>query len=85
MPFRKKTTLNNNRNTALWLHVMDIVGKCICAERLGDWHLQLSTFRKCYQFLLHPDKSIPLYLHEMSTLETNYPNLFKQFIDGITF
>ena len=46
MPFRKKTTLNNNRNTALWLHVMDIIDKCICAERLGDWHLQLSTLQE---------------------------------------
>ena len=42
----EKTTLSNNRNAALWLHVMDIVGKCICAERLGDWHLQLSTLQE---------------------------------------
>ena len=25
---------------------MDIVGKCICAETLGDWHLQLATLQE---------------------------------------
>ena len=86
----KKKTLSNNRTAALWsqyMHLIDIVHISICAERLGDWHLHISTLQEMLPIFVacghnNYTKSVWLYLQQMSTLETNYPNLFKQYIDG---
>ena len=87
---RKKKTLSNNRTAALWLqcmHLIDIVHKFIHAERLEDWHLHISTLQEMLPTFAawghnNYTKSVWLYLQQMSTLETNCPNLFKHYIDG---
>ena len=52
----KIITLNNNRTAALWLHIIDIVRKFICAARLGDWLLHLFTLQEMLPILPHADK-----------------------------
>ena len=69
------------------MHLIDIVRKFIRAERLGDWHLHISTLQEMLPLFAacrhnNYTKSVWLYLQQMSTLETNYPNLFKKYIDG---
>ena len=80
-----KKTLSNNRTAALWLqhmHLIDIIRKFIQTERLGGWRLHISTLQKSACGHNNYTKSVWLYLQEILTLETNYPNLFKQYIEG---
>ena len=82
---KTKNNLPNYRTTALWLHIINIVCKFIRAERLGDWHFYLSTLREMlpnFAVYGHSNytKSIWLHLYQISTLETDYSYLFKQFI-----
>ena len=69
------------------MHLLDIVCKFIHAERLGDWHLHISTSQEMLSVFAtcghnNYTKSVWLYFQQMPTLETNYPNLFKQYTDG---
>ena len=69
------------------MHLIDIVRKFIRIERLGDWRLHISTLQEMLPIFAacrrnNYTKSVWLYLQQMSTLKTNYLNLFKQHIDG---
>ena len=76
----KIKTLSNNWSAVLWLqymHLIDIVCKFICAERLRDWRLHISTLQETLPVFApcgHSNftKSVCLYLQQMLTLETNH-------------
>ena len=86
MLFLRKKTLSISRTAALWLqymHLINLVCKFIHAERLGDWHLHISLLQEMLPIFAacgynNYTKPVWLYLQQMSTRETNYPNLFKQ-------
>ena len=59
----------------------------IRATRDGDWQLHLSSLDELCKYFFAHDKQkyarlIPLYLAEMSALETTDPDIHKEFMDG---
>ena len=80
-----KLITHNNRTAKLWINyieMVDILRSFIRAERLGDLELHLATLHKMLPWFAAAGhhlytKSVWLYLQQMLTLKTKFPNVFN--------
>ena len=82
--------MKDDRTALLWLQYMDMVNILrlfIKAERTGNWRLHLQALSEMLPYLAAAGhnlyaKSVRLYLQFMSSLETDHPDVYREFEAG---
>ena len=82
--------MKDDRTALLWLQYMDMVDILrlfIKAERTGNWRLHLQALSEMLPYLAAAGhnlyaKSVRLYLQFMSSLETDHPGVYREFVAG---
>ena len=89
-PVNQRDLMNKDRTASLWLQYLDtveILRMFIKAERIGNWRLHLQALSEMLPYLAAAGhnlytKSVRLYLQSMSSLETDHPDVYRQFEAG---
>ena len=88
----KEKERNEARNIGrLWLQymkVVDILKRFLRAERTGDWILHLSSLQEMLPYFAAAGhnlytKTIYVYLQQMVTLQTDHPDIYSRFWNGL--
>ena len=87
----KKELLKSSRTAAMWIQYMDmldILCKHIRAEYTGNWELYLQAVSEMLPYLAasghnNYTKSALIYLHQMSHLQDDHPEVYQHFQDGL--
>ena len=86
----KKELLKSSRTAAMWIQYMDMIEilcKHIRAEHTGNWELHLQAVSEMLPYLAasghNYTKSTLIYLHQMSHLQDDHPEVYQHFQDGL--
>ena len=83
--------MKSSRTATMWLQYMDMVDilrKYIRAERTGNWELHLQAVSEMLAYLAasghnNYTKSALIYLQRMSHLQSDHPEVYQHFQDGL--
>lgn len=87
---QKLSTFTNNYTAKLWiqyLHLNNLLGQHLRAERFGNWRLHLDALYRILLYLAacghnNYTKSLWLYLQQMNNLEHNIPQTYQDLMAG---
>ena len=87
---QKLSTFTNNYTAKLWiqyLHLNNLLGQHLRAERFGNWRLYLDALCRILLYLAacghnNYTKSLWLYLQQMNNLEHNIPQTYQDLMAG---
>lgn len=88
---KKKDSLCDLKTARLWLQYMemiDLLRKFLKGERMGDWELHLQCLRDMLPYFAASGhnlylKSVYIYLQKMLKLETQHPEVYRHFLNGL--
>ena len=71
-----------------YMKMVDILKRFLRAERTGDWSLHLSSLQEMLPYFTAAGhnlytKTIYVYLQQMVTLQTDHPDIYALFLNGL--